>query len=135
MRLLHILIFLFLFFGLIAQRPTAHLNSFIQNKGQILNQDFKDNSDVLFLYSGKGLKIQLRKTGYSYEIFSADKIPVKKAGQLFFDPKDLANASIITSRVDIDFVNMNTHAEVVSEGLKNFKLKRVGEFSLYLMSK
>jgi hypothetical protein len=90
--------------------------AFVENKGQILNQNLEDNKEVLYMYTGKGLKIQLRKTGYSYELFSIQNTPVfsrEKKGAT--DPAELLKTKIFTARVDIDFQNLNENTQVIAE--------------------
>ncbi len=125
------LFFVFIFittgsFILNAQRSFAFANGFIQNKGQILDQNNETNNSVLFLFAGKGLKIQLRKSGYSYELFYVKDVPAVKPGKKFFEnPEDLEKTKIIDSRVDIDFVNMNAEVEVVAEEPKTETLNYI----------
>ncbi len=97
-----------------AQKKQSNFSSFIENKGQILDQNQQQNKDVLFLYSGKGIKIQLRKSGYSYELFSVDGVP-KSTNKKFQEPEDLLKTKMTTNRVDVDFVGINSNFEVVPE--------------------
>lgn len=90
---------------------------FIENKGQIINQDNLTNDDVLFLYSGKGIKIQLRKSGYSYELLDIQNIPSLSPSKKSADPRELLSTVIKSHRVDIDFLNMNSDMEIVKEGM------------------
>ncbi len=52
----------------IFQKSFTSQYGFIENKGQIIDQENKLNPKCLFLYNGNGLKIQLRKDGFSYEV-------------------------------------------------------------------
>lgn len=89
-------------------------SGFIMNKGQILDQKRNYNDEVLFLLSGSELNVQLRKTGFSYEIHSLQNAPELKADKKFMlDPKDLVNTKLLCSRIDIEFEGMNKDAEVV----------------------
>src|ERR1044071_7928404 len=82
-------------------------DAFIENKGQITDQHRKPNSEVLYLYNGNGLNVQLRKNGFSYDIWQ------KEEGGLFR-----------FNRIDIDFVNrsttMTTRASGRSADVLNF---------------
>ncbi len=82
-------------------------NGFIENKGQIVDQFYKANNDVLFQYCGNGVKVQLRKQGYSYELFKAIDLPRIPAGKIAPNPIDLQKTKVIAHRVDVDFVNAN----------------------------
>ncbi len=76
-------------------------DGFLENRGQIVDQYNRSNEDLLFLYTGNGIKVQLRKTGYSYELFSLTQA---RAGKKENTP---LNFTIQNCRVDINFVNSN----------------------------
>gem|GEM_PF-6993290 len=42
---------------------------FIENKGQIIDQDNKPNPACLFLLNMPGMKVHLRKGGFSYDLY------------------------------------------------------------------
>ncbi|MFI5220708.1 MAG: PKD domain-containing protein [Bacteroidia bacterium] len=70
-RLLLLLILLHVFANIHAKKneafPTNSPKAFIQNKGQILDQNYQLNPSVLFLWNGPGMNVQLRKNGFSYD--------------------------------------------------------------------
>lgn len=89
---------------------------FTENKGQIYDQYFLPNTNVLFQYTEKGQKIQLRKNGYSYELLEADNLPAIKPGKKTPDsPEEWHKAIWRAHRVDVDFVNPNSDIKVISE--------------------
>jgi uncharacterized protein (TIGR02145 family) len=47
-------------------------HGFIENKGQILDQKYQSNPAVLYLLNTPGLNVQLRKTGFSYDVYSVE---------------------------------------------------------------
>ena len=47
-------------------------HGFIENKGQIVDLLYKPNPDVLFLLNNPGLNVQLRKTGFSYDVYTVE---------------------------------------------------------------
>jgi hypothetical protein len=106
---LHILLF-----GIVATAVSVTGNSFISNKGQILDQNKIQNDEVLYMYSGKGLNIQLRKTGYSYEFFSVNKSIQLQGGKKSIDAGDISNILMSSHRVDIDFLEMNNGTEIIA---------------------
>lgn len=118
---LYISLFLLLgFFNSFAEKTNPLTSAFIENKGQILNQNYETNPHVLFLYSGKGLKVQLRKTGYSYEVFKADDLPIiNSAKKIAATAKQFSKTSISSHRVDLEFINSNQNVEVLKEGQNN----------------
>ena len=42
---------------------------FIENKGQIIDQNNKPNPGVLYLLNTPGMNVQLRKGGFSYDLY------------------------------------------------------------------
>jgi hypothetical protein len=105
----------------LSQIPAA----FTENKGQIIDQNNRPNSEVLFMYSGKGINVQLRKTGYSYELFKVPDLALPvSAKKSCPQPQAQQNIKIQTSRIDIEFLGMNKNVQVVSTGstkeIKNF---------------
>ena len=79
---------------------------FIENKGQILNQDYRSNQDVLFLFTGRGFNIQLRKSGYSFEVVNREDASTEFATKNKWSPENLkkmTSAKINISRVDVEF--------------------------------
>ena len=87
---------------------TSIASGFIENKGQIIDQNNKPNPSVLFLLNTPGLNVQLRKSGFSYDVYS-----------LVFNtnlhPK-VTNDSLVpkykVQRIDIDFQNINPSSTI-----------------------
>ena len=48
---------------------------FIENKGQIIDQNNKPNPAVLYLLNTPGMNVQLRKTGFSYDVYAVHYKP------------------------------------------------------------
>jgi hypothetical protein len=77
--MVHRYLILLLFFSFLApcyphpaNKPTFRSSSakgFIENKGQIIDQDFKPNPGVLYLLNTPGFNVQLRKAGFSYDVY------------------------------------------------------------------
>lgn len=98
---------------------------FKENKGQIIDQKDKPNNAVKYLLNSGGLNVQLRKNGFSYDIYEAKKHPInhshdEKKKPLPFPPKDNDNLPDYTleyqyHRIDIDFLNSNPKVELVTE--------------------
>lgn len=101
--------------------PPLPAAAFTENKGQIVDQYFQPNPDVLFLLSGPGIRVQLRKTGYSYELFSAEHLP---ASVKPLPATTMQKATLHVHRVDVEFEGMNRLPEVIAEqpqaGLQNY---------------
>ncbi|MDP1725395.1 MAG: SBBP repeat-containing protein [Bacteroidota bacterium] len=87
---------------------------FIENKGQIIDQNYKPNKEVLYLYNGNGLHVQLRQNGFSYEVIKTEKtlkaIGVKSIDQNYIPNKfeqDSFDYTYKIHRVDISFEGGN----------------------------
>ncbi|MDG1334329.1 MAG: SBBP repeat-containing protein [Crocinitomicaceae bacterium] len=110
--LISILISLFAVQFAISQISNEH-PSFIKNEGQMIDQNGNSNSDVLFLMpNSQGMNTQLRKTGFSYDIYSSNR-----SGKMEFN------------RIDIDFVGSNSDFEVIQSD------KQTSKFNYYLAGK
>lgn len=104
----------------LAKEKKGDLYGFIENKGQILDQYLKVNSDVKFLMHGYGYNLHLRKNGISYETISPLKNHVRNGLHRPFK----------FSRVDVEFIGANKNPDIVGEIENNKFTKRV-----YLASK
>jgi hypothetical protein len=99
---------------------------FIENKGQVVDQNGMARTDVLFIYEHDGFKLVLRNTGFSYEFTKV--IPVNgetESGEL---PQTLEEAEDVvipdvkyaSNRIDIEFQNCNRNAIVAGEEISSF---------------
>lgn len=98
---------------------------FKENKGQIVDQKGKPNNAVKYLLNSGGLNVQLRKNGFSYDVYEAKKHPInhshdEKKKPLPFPSKDNENLPDYTleyqyHRIDIDFLNSNPKVELITE--------------------
>lgn len=89
-------------------------NYFIQNKGQILDQNGNPNNNVLYVLNTPGLNVQLRQDGFSYDVYEKNEKALinKKRSQSkthfnAFDikrEKDSIIEEVLFHRVDIDFL-------------------------------
>ncbi len=52
-----------------AKNPGSRQFFFTENKGQFRDQYGKPNPEVLYMADFGGMKVQLRKTGFSYETY------------------------------------------------------------------
>ena len=98
---------------------------FKENKGQIIDQKGKANASVKYLLNSNGLNVQLKKNGFSYDIYEVKKNPVvhsETAKTLPYvipekdkETKPEYNLEYTFHRIDIDFVNSNSKVELVAE--------------------
>jgi gliding motility-associated-like protein len=83
---------------------------FVKNVGQILDQKGNHNSDVLYLLNTNGINVQLRKSGFSYDVYEKKKKNIsedKVFKNQFHNEKykhHSANEKLSFHRVDIDFL-------------------------------
>jgi len=89
--------------------------SFIENKGQIIDQKNKPNPDVLFLMNTPGMNVQLRKGGFSYDLYA----PKSPEGD-FFSPfrgsggKQEPWREVKFHRIDFDLVGCNPNGRITT---------------------
>ena len=95
---------------------------FYENKGQIIDQTGKQNTSVQYLFNSPGLNVQLKKEGFSYDVFAVKKT-IKKATKgkvedlLPESKKRLKyDLKIKVHRVDIEFVKANKNSQIFAEG-------------------
>lgn len=98
---------------------------FKENKGQIIDQKGKPNSDVKYLLNTNGLNVQIKTNGFSYDIYETKKHPLTEKQKAKLRPsahpendkEKLPDYSLeyIYHRIDIDFVNSNPKVELIKE--------------------
>ena len=98
---LFLVIFIFINFPLFSVEQNLHSLAFIENKGQIIDQNNKPNPNVLYLLNTPGLNIQLRKGGFSYDVYSR---PTQHSRLNTHD-----STKVKYHRIDFDFLNFNTN--------------------------
>ncbi|AZI69205.1 DUF7948 domain-containing protein [Cloacibacterium normanense] len=119
--------FLFIFSFFISVFSQQKLQSqsdfyFYENKGQIIDQKGNANSKVKYLFNSGGLNVQIKKEGFSYDVYEVEKTKKKKSKvensltALDRKPKDEFDYKFKFHRVDIDFLNANKNPEIIAEG-------------------
>jgi len=96
---------------------------FYENKGQIVDQNGKPNNNVKYLFHSNGLNIQLRKGGFSYDVYEVKKTlnpNYRKAEKNDLPQKpgfnfNEFNYENIYHRIDIELVNSNPNAKIIAE--------------------
>jgi gliding motility-associated-like protein len=115
-------IFLLIVTPLFAQNKNQPIG-FKENKGQIIDQNGKPNNAVKYLLNSRGLNVQLKKNGFSYDIYETKQHPIKHHIQdkSAFSPLENNDKKVpdytleyIFHRIDIDFVNANQNVEFVT---------------------
>ncbi len=82
---------------------------FIENKGQIVDEYGRTNFKVVYLLNTNGLNVQLRKEGFSYDVYEPESNVLHGKSQS--DP-----IQYNFHRIDIDFLNSNPDAVLKAEG-------------------
>lgn len=101
----------------------AASEGFIENKGQIVDLEYKPNPSVLYLLNTPGLNIHLRQTGFSYDVYTISEKPLPakltsetKQGKFEIPDKDV---TWYFQRVDIELVGCNSNALIEGKGKSN----------------
>ncbi|MCX6252008.1 MAG: hypothetical protein NTX61_14810, partial [Bacteroidetes bacterium] len=110
-----------------ANKPTfktSSVSAFIENKGQIVDQNYKPNPGVLYLLNTPGMNVQLRRGGFSYDLYqvrsSRFTVPSSQSTvgsnsshvpSPMSQPSD-SSTSINYHRIDIDLQNANLNATI-----------------------
>jgi gliding motility-associated-like protein len=107
--------------------PKENQYYFYENKGQIIDQEGKENNEVKYLYHSAGLNVQLRSNGFSYDIYETKKAPNPKAskyiknkvseGKVAHDDEFLYEK--LFHRIDIELINSNKNSKIIAEGKSN----------------
>ncbi len=87
---------------------------FIENKGQIHDQNNKPNPDVKYLLCTPGMNIQLKTNSFSYDSYSIEQ---QQKESRTLNKRSHAPENIYRfHRVDVEFIGANTTPVLMSEG-------------------
>ncbi|MFD1602722.1 T9SS type B sorting domain-containing protein [Flavobacterium artemisiae] len=121
MKQISILLFLLYFIPLFSQSKNQSIG-FKENKGQIIDQKGKPNTTVKYLLNSGGLNVQLKKNGFSYDIYEVKKTPKPNSQtsktlpyKISEKEKEEFALEYLFHRVDIDFINSNSKVELIAE--------------------
>lgn len=82
------------------------VSGFIENKGQIHDQNFKSRPDVKYTLSTPGFNLQLKNNSFSYDIYTLEKTGYGETAKV---------KAINFQRLDVEFVNANTNPMIITE--------------------
>ncbi|MCX6283351.1 MAG: T9SS type A sorting domain-containing protein [Bacteroidetes bacterium] len=85
---------------------------FIENKGQIIDQNYEPNPAVKYLFNGPGMNIQLRQGGFSYDVYNITSTETSGTLQKFLpeipgEERKPVSTMISFHRIDINLVGSN----------------------------
>ena len=92
---------------------------FSENKGQLMDQHGKPSPEVKYMYSHKGFNIQLKTSGFSYEVSYQEQKPAfSEAGPFVQElAKNTSDGEIRKHRIDIHFVGSNPNPVMIQENI------------------
>ena len=117
-----LLLFILLITPLFAQNKNQSVG-FKENKGQIIDQKGKANPEVKYLLNSNGLNVQLKKNGFSYDVYETKKHPIRHSieekrslSPLDYNKEKTPDYTLeyVFHRIDIDFINSNPNVELVT---------------------
>lgn len=106
-----------------AQKTSMGAFAFIENKGQIVDQSKRSNSNVRFLLPIPGMNVQLTAEGFSYDTYVAEKnstaVEGTKKNKLHLPGKKLSNREHIQKtykyhRIDVVFEGALPNTEITA---------------------
>ena len=95
-------------------------SAFVENKGQIIDQNNRPNPGVLYFLRTPGMNVQIRKGGFSYDIYTSEKseITSQKPSDSLSDPysqtRPVAPSLLTFHRIDIDLVGANVAGGIIA---------------------
>lgn len=122
MKYRFLLLLLLIFASSFSQNKNQSIG-FKENKGQIIDQKGKANPAVKYLLNSNGLNVQLKKNGFSYDIYETKKHPVRHRieekrsfSSLDYNKEKTPDYTLeyVFHRIDIDFINSNPNVELVT---------------------
>src|SRR6218665_3646532 len=114
------LVFILIHICFFAQKKNRNY-SLYENKGQIVDQNGKENPDVRYILNSPGLNVQIKENGFSYDVYETERKELKKQkGKSVINPfyeSKLPDTSVKYKyhRIDIDFLDSNDNVEISAE--------------------
>ncbi|MFH1937346.1 MAG: hypothetical protein ABIK52_07275, partial [Bacteroidota bacterium] len=121
-------LFLFLFLPFLSHAQYANsfakpngenLSGFIENKGQIIDQNNKPNPAVRYLLNTPGFKVQLRQNGFSYDVYDIRSFTDSSKAWSGFNPLngiERTDDSVYVQRIDIDLSGADPNCRIIATG-------------------
>jgi len=127
MRKISTLSGLFILLAIMGYSQTGNLtgckvgaNGFVENKGQVIDQNHEPYPTIKFLLCRPGFNIQLRQTGFSYDTYTDSVIDdssftIYSKKSFGKNQKNLKRFIRQYHRVDIELVGCNRNAQIIAE--------------------
>lgn len=99
---------------------------FIENKGQVVNQQNQPNNDVVYLFSKQGFRVQLKHNAFSYELVKIKTTPKQNETNELRMPHEPEMQDVVfySHRVDVTLIGSNPNPAIkpfdVAEGQLNY---------------
>lgn len=102
-------------FALDIKKPAKIQYGFVENKGQITDQNNKPNTSVLYLLACNGLHVQLKQNSFSYEVIKKEPLPIENDEINSANQENDKSASFNYSshRIDISFMGSNPTPAII----------------------
>lgn len=98
-------------------KPVKSQYGFVENKGQIIDQNNQPNKEVLYLYSAGNLHVQLKQNSFSYELIKSE-IKYKESNdgeaKMPHEPIEVDDVKFYSHRIDISFVGANPNPKITA---------------------
>ncbi|MCU0432547.1 MAG: T9SS type A sorting domain-containing protein [Bacteroidia bacterium] len=96
---------------------------FLENKGQIVDQNYIARRDVLYSGNSNGMTFFLRNNGISYQLFRVDKWKAVDTGQRMREEQNVIDKQTIY-RIDINWLNADLNPTITKgkllDGVTNY---------------
>ncbi len=97
-------------------KSSANLLGFIENKGQIIDQNNNLNPEVKYLLNQPGLNIQLKANSFSYDAFVIDITWKQQSNEeKLVQPRRPSQINYRFHRIDIEFIGANLSPFIKAE--------------------
>ncbi|HRD37534.1 MAG TPA: hypothetical protein PLC65_02780, partial [Bacteroidia bacterium] len=112
-----LLLFFISCFNMVLLAGTKPNAGFIENKGQIHDQNFKPNTAVKYLLSIPGMNIQLKANSFSYDTYTVEQKSTETNRETVLTKLKHPKVENIYHfhRVDVEFIGANTQPEIIAD--------------------
>lgn len=98
------------------KKSISHQDGFLENKGQIVDQNGKKRNDVAYSASYNGIKVFFKNNGFSYEVYKPIAKHNNDLGSIWDQVSDkIKNTQVQYHRIDIELSGSNQNSTIVAE--------------------